>query len=127
MVFDNTSIILLITYKEMKKCLHCKKNVKAKALECPYCGRKNFSFSNEDTKPSTTEQSYELNNQGISVDFEKLINHALSDGELSDKEKQVIFKRAQKEGVDLDELELILEAKLKTIIGQQQKNTYHYS
>ncbi|MDR2684954.1 MAG: hypothetical protein LBB53_06200 [Prevotellaceae bacterium] len=44
--------------------------------------------------------------------LENLINHALADGVLTEKEKQVLFKNAEAEGIDLDEFEVILEAKL---------------
>ena len=44
--------------------------------------------------------------------LEKLIEIALMDGELTEKEKQVLFKNAETMGVDLDEFEMVLEAKL---------------
>jgi hypothetical protein len=44
--------------------------------------------------------------------LEKLIDMALIDGELSEKEKQILFKKAESFGVDLDEFEMVLEAKL---------------
>jgi len=51
--------------------------------------------------------------------LEKLIDLALADGELTEKEKQVLFKKAEAEGIDLDEFEMVLEAKLYE--KQQQK------
>lgn len=44
--------------------------------------------------------------------IEKLIELALADGELTEKEKQVLFKRAEAEGIDLDEFEMVLEARI---------------
>jgi len=44
--------------------------------------------------------------------LEKLIEMALMDGELTEKEKQILFKKAESFGVDLDEFEMVLEAKL---------------
>ena len=44
--------------------------------------------------------------------IERLINAALADGELTEKEKQILFKNAQAEGIDLDEFEMVLEARL---------------
>lgn len=44
--------------------------------------------------------------------LEKLIELALADGELTEKEKQVLFKRAETEGIDLDEFEMVLEARV---------------
>ena len=48
----------------------------------------------------------------ISENLNSLIEFALADGELSEKEKQILFKKAESEGIDLDEFEIILEAKL---------------
>ncbi len=44
--------------------------------------------------------------------LEKLVEMALTDGELTEKEKQVLFKKAEALRVDLDEFEMVLEAKL---------------
>ncbi|MGA0435815.1 MAG: hypothetical protein ACO3MV_09105, partial [Flavobacteriales bacterium] len=44
--------------------------------------------------------------------IEKLIDMALLDGELTEKEKQVLFKKAESLGIDLDEFEMVLEARL---------------
>lgn len=44
--------------------------------------------------------------------LEELISIGIADGELTDKKRQIIFKRASAEGVDLDELEMILESRL---------------
>ena len=44
--------------------------------------------------------------------IEALISAALADGVLTEKEKQVLFKRAQAEGIDLDEFEMVLDARL---------------
>lgn len=51
--------------------------------------------------------------------LEKLIEMALMDGELTEKEKQILFKKAESFGVDLDEFEMVLEAKL---FEKQQSN-----
>ena len=44
--------------------------------------------------------------------LEKLIEMALMDGELTEKEKQILFKKAESFGIDLDEFEMVLDAKL---------------
>lgn len=44
--------------------------------------------------------------------IEKLIEYALSDGEITEKEKEILFKKAKEEGIDLDELEMVLDARL---------------
>ncbi len=41
-----------------------------------------------------------------------LIEMALMDGELTEKEKQILFKKAEAAGIDLDEFEMVLDAKL---------------
>lgn len=47
-----------------------------------------------------------------SEEIEKLIELALADGEITEKEKQILFKRAEVEGIDLDEFEMVLEVRL---------------
>ena len=44
--------------------------------------------------------------------IENLINIALRDGELNEKEKQILFKKAEAAGIDLDEFEMVLDSKL---------------
>ena len=44
--------------------------------------------------------------------IEALIKAALADGVLTEKEKQVLFKNAQEQGIDLDEFEMVLDARL---------------
>ncbi len=44
--------------------------------------------------------------------IESLISAALADGMLTEKEKQVLFKKAQAQGIDLDEFEMVLDARL---------------
>lgn len=47
-----------------------------------------------------------------SEELESLIEMALADGELTEKEKQILLKRAQSEGIDSDEFEIVLAARL---------------
>ena len=44
--------------------------------------------------------------------LEALISAALADGVLTEKEKQVLFKKAEAMGIDLDEFEMVLEGRL---------------
>ena len=44
--------------------------------------------------------------------IENLINAALTDGVLTEKEKQILFKKAESMGIDLDEFEMVLSSKL---------------
>ena len=54
-------------------------------------------------------------------ELEQLIEIALTDGILTDKKKDVIFKKAQALGVDIDELEMVLEARVYKM-SQQANN-----
>lgn len=44
--------------------------------------------------------------------IEALISAALADGILTEKEKQILFKKAESMGIDLDEFEMVLDARL---------------
>lgn len=44
--------------------------------------------------------------------MEALISAALADGVLTEKEKQILFKKAESMGIDLDEFEMVLDARL---------------
>ena len=44
--------------------------------------------------------------------IETLLNAALADGNITEKEKQILFKKAEEQGIDLDEFEIILEGRL---------------
>lgn len=48
----------------------------------------------------------------LTPELEQLIQYALADGILTDKERAVLMKKAEAAGADLDEFEMILEAKL---------------
>ena len=45
-------------------------------------------------------------------ELEQLIETVLTDGILTDKKKHVLFKKAESFGIDLDEFEMVLEARL---------------
>lgn len=51
----------------------------------------------------------------LTPELEKLIQYALEDGVLTDKERSVLMRKAQEAGADLDEFEMILDAKLHEI------------
>lgn len=53
--------------------------------------------------------------------IEELINAALTDGILTEKEKLVLYKQAEKEGIDLDEFEMVLNSRLAKIEKEEQK------
>lgn len=52
--------------------------------------------------------------------IEALIKAALADGVLTEKEKQVLFRRAQEQGIDLDEFEMVLDARLVELKKTEQ-------
>lgn len=54
-----------------------------------------------------------------SEELEALISAALADGAITDKERQILIKRAESEGVDPDEFELVLDSR---IILHKKKN-----
>ena len=51
----------------------------------------------------------------LTSELEQLINYALEDGVLTDKERSVLMRKAQAAGADLDEFEMILDAKLHEV------------
>ena len=72
------------------------------------------------TPPPEPQSSQSGNSEGIYGSYmEHLIDMALADGELTEKEKQVLFKKAEANGIDLDEFEMVLDARLY----EKQKTT----
>ena len=53
--------------------------------------------------------------------IEALIKAALADGVLTEKEKQVLFKNAQAQGIDLDEFEMVLDARLVELQKEEKE------
>ena len=51
----------------------------------------------------------------LTPELEQLIKYALEDGVLTDKERSVLMRKAQAAGADLDEIEMILDAKLHEV------------
>ena len=50
----------------------------------------------------------------MNPEIDKLINLALTDGQVSDREREIILRKAEKLGLDVDEVEMYLEGKLGT-------------
>jgi hypothetical protein len=48
----------------------------------------------------------------MNPEIDKLINLALTDGQVTDKEREIILRKAEKLGLDLDEVEMYLESNL---------------
>ncbi|MAZ36716.1 MAG: hypothetical protein CL842_04620 [Crocinitomicaceae bacterium] len=57
----------------------------------------------------------------MNPELEKLIELALADGILTDKERQVLQKKAQELGVDQDEFEMVLDGKLHQLEANKPK------
>lgn len=55
--------------------------------------------------------------------IEALIKAALADGVLAEKEKQILFKKAQAEGIDLDEFEMVLDARLVELQKEEKEKS----
>lgn len=51
----------------------------------------------------------------LTPELEKLIQYAIEDGVLTDKERSVLVRKAQETGADMDEFEMILDAKLHEV------------
>ena len=88
------------------------------ALPCNRPSQPHTSFSSHGRHEHKTVKATTINGKQLiyknmyNEQLEKLIEMALMDGELTEKEKQVLFKKAEAMGVDLDEFEMVLEAKL---------------
>lgn len=55
----------------------------------------------------------------FSKELEEIIEAALADGVLTDKERAVLHKRAQAEGVDPDELDIVIDGRLAKMKKQE--------
>ncbi len=60
-----------------------------------------------------------ISTPAISIDLEKLIQAALVDGVVTDKERSILIKKVKEAGGDVDEFELLLDAR---IYEAEQKN-----
>ena len=110
-----------------KECGKCGNSINDKAFECPFCGNTDFEFSlknkviQKENLPNDTNKASK--SEMYSNKLESLIDMALSDGELTEKEKQVLFKKAELEGIDLDEFEMVLDSKLKNLLNEKLIST----
>lgn len=60
----------------------------------------------------------------IPEEIEALIQQYLTDGVLTDKERQVILRKAEGMGLDRDEIDLYLDAEVQKI---EQADMFYYS
>ena len=58
--------------------------------------------------------------------LEALISAALADGVLTEKKKQILFKRAGSMGIDLDEFEMVLDARLVELKKKEANESKQY-
>lgn len=56
-------------------------------------------------------------------EIDKLIEMALTDGQVTDKEREIILRKAEKLGLDVDEVEMVIEGKLNSPNTILVKNT----
>lgn len=74
--------------------------------------------------PSVEQQATQPSTSGLyNPQLERLIDLALADGDLTEKEKQVLFKKAEAMGIDLDEFEMVLDARLYEQSQKQQTSS----
>lgn len=69
-------------------------------------------------------QDTPASDNSLSTRLNQLITSAVADGEISDLERQVLIRNAQKEGVDMDEFVMVLEARLfeqRRVLVQQEE------
>ena len=59
----------------------------------------------------------------MQLEIEKLIDLAIADGQITDKERNVILRKAAEFGVDPDEVEMILDAKLHKMEASKPKRS----
>ena len=61
-----------------------------------------------------------------SEELKKLIDAAIVDGQITDSERSVLYKRAEAEGVDTDELAMLLDARLAEKKKQEEEAARQY-
>lgn len=68
--------------------------------------------SEEPAKPVQKEESPKETPKVVPVDMEKLIQAALTDGVVTDKERSILIKKVKEAGGDVDEFEMLLDARI---------------
>ncbi len=97
----------------------------AKNIEVP----KATHVSEEPAKPAQKEESPKETPKVVPVDMEKLIQAALTDGVVTDKERSILIKKVKEAGGDVDEFEMLLDARIfeatkKTAKAEAPKATH---
>ncbi|MDB9775616.1 hypothetical protein OAB47_05220 [Vicingaceae bacterium] len=57
----------------------------------------------------------------MNIELENLINMALADGVVTEKEREIILRKAESLGIDKDEIEMILDGKLHQLEASKPK------
>jgi len=57
-------------------------------------------------------------------EIENLINMALADGEVTERERAIILRKAESLGIDKDEVEIILDGKIALMKKEQISSRY---
>lgn len=64
------------------------------------------------TKSSTQKKEDAKSATAVTIDLEKLIQAALVDGVVTDKERSILIKKVKEAGGDVDEFEMLLDARI---------------
>lgn len=65
-----------------------------------------------DTKKAEAPKAEPAPKKVVAIDLEKLISAALADGVVTDKERSVLIKKVKEAGGDVDEFEMLLDARI---------------
>jgi hypothetical protein len=90
----------------------------AKNMEAPQAAH----VSEEPTKPAPKEEKVKETPKVVPVDMEKLIQAALADGVVTDKERSILIKKVKEAGGDVDEFEMLLDARIFEVTKKEEKN-----
>lgn len=71
--------------------------------------------------PPQPQNSDEPDLSEFSPKMQTLLRAALEDGQITDMERQVLFKQAERDGLDIDEFQILLDAKLYRIQKNAQR------
>lgn len=88
-----------------------KKNVNKEKLD-EFLNMLDRTFPSHKEEPTVKDAPVDAGGALFSQRLEALISAALQDGELTDKERELLKRRVEKEGEDWDEVEMIIDARL---------------
>ncbi len=106
-------------YSIIKKCIRNGASSVEEVKSGKFSQMPDLNSGNKSTKKSKEDNNNPHSTLGDNVLFspriEALIQSAFQDGELTQKEKEIILRRAEKEGEDLDEFELLLNNRISKL------------